>query len=122
MYVAVTVAWYQAYSWEDRRRHPLGPYVLGRLFARYAASVSVDVGVIASVCAQLARRHQTQRGELIPMALQPRQALDPASAWWHELPGTDGLGVHYVELGGGTLEFLSVAYKDERPIVEAGRP
>jgi hypothetical protein len=51
----------------------------------------------------------------LPLKHTPHEALDPAAAWWRALVGPDGLGVHYVELGGGTLEFLSVARRNDRP-------
>jgi hypothetical protein len=51
----------------------------------------------------------------MPLDHPPHEALDRAAAWWRALEGLDGLGVHYVELGGGTLEFLSVAHRNDRP-------
>jgi hypothetical protein len=122
MYVAVTVAWYQMCSREERRRHPLGPYVLGPRFTRFVADAPVERGLVASVCAEIARRHTLQRSEHLPTELLPHEALDPAVAWWRELAETGGLGVHYVELGGGTLEFVSVARKDDQPAAAAWFP
>jgi hypothetical protein len=109
-------------SREERRRHPLGPYVLGAQFARFVADAPVEKSLIASVCAEIARRHTLQRGESLPTELLPHEALDPAVAWWRELVETGGLGVHYVELGGGTLEFVSVARKDDQPAAAAWFP
>ena len=122
IYVAVTLAWYRLFAREERRRHPLGPYVLGGGFTRSVAAVPVDVALVASACARIACRHPSQeRGELLPVALEPHEAFDPAVAWWRELEATDGLGVHYVELGGGILEFLMIGVRDDRPDIEGLR-
>jgi hypothetical protein len=60
-------------------------------------------------------------GELLPLDYPPREALDPAAAWWYAFEESDGLGVHYVELGGGTLEFLSVARRHDQPDFRSSR-
>jgi hypothetical protein len=123
MYVAVTAAWCRLFSRDDRRKHPLGPYVLGRGFGRSVASAPIEGVLVAYVCARIAYRHtlQQDRGELLSIELSPREALDPAAAWWRELERSGGLGVHYVELGGGTLEFLSVAHRDDPPYIGGSR-
>ena len=123
MYVAVARAWCRMFSREERRKYPLRPYVLGRGFAKSAADAPIDGLRVASVCARLACRHMHQRGRGESSSLKrlPHHALDPAVAWWCALDEPDGLGLHYVELGGGTLEFLSVAHRHDRPDTESSR-
>lgn len=117
MYVAITKNWFRALSREERRKHPLGPYVLGRDFARSLSEAPIDRLLVASVCARLACRHTWERdgGESMPLRYEPREALDPAVVWWLALERPDGFGVHYAELGGNTLEFLSVARRKDQP-------
>jgi hypothetical protein len=117
MYLAVTREWCRALSYEERRKHPMGPYVLGRNFARSVAQAAVDRQHVAHICARLACRHIRDRAESWPLAHLPQEALDPAVAWWCAIEEPASLGVHYVELGGGTLEFLSVADQNDRPDV-----
>src|SRR5215469_6361757 len=89
MYVAVTVAWYRLFSREQRRQHPLGPYVFGDEFTRSVAAADVNAALVAHLCAQTACRHGSQwgRGERLPLDLEPREAIDPAAAWWREIDG-----------------------------------
>lgn len=117
LYVAVTRAWCRMLSREERRKRPLGPYVFGCGFVRSVAVVPVDQLLVASVCARLACRYTWPRdvGESLPLERPPSEALDRAAAWWRAFERPDGLGLHYVELGGGTLEFLSVARRNDRP-------
>jgi hypothetical protein len=117
MYVAVTRAWYRSLLPHERQHWPLRRYVFGRDFARSVANAPVDVLLVVSICARLACRHPSRHDGAHPLTLEhePREALDPAVAWWRALVGPDGLGVHYVELGGGTLEFLSVAPRTDQP-------
>jgi hypothetical protein len=117
MYVAITKNWFRMLSREERRKHPLGPYVLGGDFARSLSDVSIDRLLVASVCVRLACRHTWERDgcESLPLKHEPREALDPAMVWWLALERPAGFGVHYAELGGGTLEFLSVARRSNQP-------
>jgi hypothetical protein len=115
MYIAVTTAWCRMFLRTERRKHPLGPYVLGENFIRSVAGASLDARRVAAVCARVASLHTHGDRESWQVDLSPQEALDPAAAWWCAIEEPDGLGVHHVELGGGTLEFLSVAYFDDRP-------
>lgn len=103
------------FTHEERRKYPLAPYVFGRPFVRSITEAPVGLKV-ASVCARIARRHtgQQERGESLTLEHPPHEALDWAAAWWYALDELDGLGVHYVELGGGTLEFVSISRRDDR--------
>lgn len=120
LYVAVTKAWCRTLTGEERRKWPLSPYVFGRSFARSVAESRVEGLQVASACARLARKHagQQERGESFTLEPTPREALDWAAAWWYALDALDGLGVHYVELGGGTIEFVSISYRNDRPDVK----
>lgn len=115
MYLAVTAAWCRMFLRTERRKHPLGPYVLGEGFTRSVARAPLDARRAAGVCARVASLHTRGDRESWQVDLLPQEALDPAAAWWCAIEEPDGLGVHHVELGGGTLEFLSVAYFDDRP-------
>jgi hypothetical protein len=115
MYLAVTAAWCRMFLRQERRKHPLGPYVLGQDFVRSVAGASLDGRRVAAVCAGIASLHTHGAREPWQVDLLPQEVLDPAAAWWSAIEEPDGLGVHHVELGGGTLEFLSVAYCNDRP-------
>lgn len=120
MYVAVTRAWFRMLTHDERRKWPLSPYFFGRGFVRSIARSRVDGLQVALACARLARKHtgQQERGESFTLEATPRDALDWAAAWWYALEAPDGLGVHYIELGGGTLEFVSVSYRSDHPDAE----
>jgi hypothetical protein len=120
LYVAVTKAWCRTLTGGERRKWPLSPYVFGRGFVRSVAESRANGLQVALACARLARRHtgQRERGQSVTLEPAPRDALDWAAAWWYALDVPDGLGVHYVELGGGTIEFISVSYRNDRPDAE----
>ncbi|MGA9315711.1 MAG: hypothetical protein WBV77_13920 [Solirubrobacteraceae bacterium] len=115
MYLAVTEAWCRMFLRAERRKHPLGPYVLGEDFIRSVASVPLDARRVAAVCARVASLHTHGDREFWPVDLSPQEAPDSAAAWWCAIEEPDGLGVHHVQLSSGTLEFLSVAYFGDRP-------
>jgi hypothetical protein len=116
MYVAITRAWCRLGSREERRVHPLD-YVLGAGFVGSVAQAPVDWRLVAVVCAKLASRYPWERdsGEPMPLSGPPVAPGDPLSRWWRALEGHGGVGVHYDELSGGTLEFLSVGEWEEQP-------
>ncbi len=117
MYVAVTRAWFLLVSWEQRRNHPLEPYVLGPHFVRSMVEAQVDARLVASVCAKLACRYPWERdsSEPAPLPGPPVGPSDPLSTWWRALGHPDGPGLHYDELAGGVFEFLSVGGHMDRP-------
>jgi hypothetical protein len=117
MYVAVTRAWYRMLTHEERRRHPLRPYLFGSKFMRSILNSRADLLLTVTVCARLACSHTLDEfgSEPLPLERSPRGALDLLVAWWRSFEVSDGLGRHYIELGNGTLEFLAVAYLDNRP-------
>jgi hypothetical protein len=119
IYLAITTAWCRMFTRAERRKHPLGPYVLGESFTRSVARAPIDSLRVTAACARVACLHMHGERESWPADLSPQEALDPAAAWWCAIDEPDGLGVHHVELGGGTLEFLSVAYFDDRPKLES---
>lgn len=104
-------------SWEQRREHPLEPYVFGPRFVRSIVDARVDARLVAAVCAKLACRYPWERGssEPTPLPCPPHAPTDPLSTWWRALGHPDGPGVHYDELAGGVFEFLSVGSYMERP-------
>ena len=121
MYLAITTAWCRMFLRTERRKHPLGPYVLGEYFIRSVGRAPLDARHVAAVCARVASRHTDGERESWPVDIVPREALDPAAAWWCAIEEPDGLGVHHVELGCGTLEFLSVSYFGDRPNLKGSR-
>jgi hypothetical protein len=123
MYVAVMRAWCRMVPREERRKRPFCSYVFGRGFVRSVADAHVDGFLVAHTCARIACRYMSERdrGESLPLVRLPHEALDPAVAWWRTLNGPDGVGIHYVELGGGTLEFLSVARRNDKPDLRSMR-
>ena len=42
MYLEIIKVWYQMFTRLERRRHPLGPYVIGEGFIESVANASVD--------------------------------------------------------------------------------
>ncbi len=119
LYVAVTTAWYRMFLCAERREHPLGPYVFGDGFARSVAVAPIEALRVVAVCARVACRRACGDRESWPAELWAREALDPVAGWWCAIDEPDGLGVHHIELDGSTLEFLSVAYLDDRPNLES---
>jgi hypothetical protein len=117
MYIAVTRAWFLLVSWDQRREHPMEPYVFGPQFVRSVIAAPVGAGPIATVCAKLACRFPWERGssEPAPLLGPPVAPTDPLSTWWRALGPPEGLGVHYDELAGGVFEFLSVGSYMDRP-------
>jgi hypothetical protein len=102
---------------EERRKHPLEPYVFGQRFVWSVVGGPVEASVVALTCAKLACRYPWERSEAEPMPLPgpPAAEGDPLSTWWRAFGESDDLGVHYDELAGGVLEFLSVGTWKQRP-------
>lgn len=117
MHVTVTRAWFRMFTPEERRRHPLRPHLFDRDFVRSILNTRVNILLVASVCARLACSHRLDEpgGDLLPLERSAKDAFDPLVAWWRAFEGIDGLGIHYVELGSGTVEFLSIGHRNDRP-------
>jgi hypothetical protein len=120
MYLAVTLAWCRMFLRTERRKYPLGPYVLGEDFIRSVVMAPLDAHRVAAVCARIASLHTYGDRESWPVDTWPHEELDSTAAWWCAIEEPDGLGVHHVEICDGTLEFLSVAYYDDRPGTTGG--
>lgn len=102
----------------DEQRHgPLRSFVLDERFAGSLARSPVEMRHVAYTILLIASGYPSLTGGSVPLPLisRARGALQPWAAWWRGLVGAGGLGIHYVELGNGTLEFLSVAEQHERP-------
>jgi hypothetical protein len=122
MYLEIIKVWYQMFTRLERRRHPLGPYVIGEGFIESVANASVDSIHVAAACARVVYLPTTGDRDSWPVEFQPQEAHDPTTAWWCAIHEPDRLGVHHFELGGGTLEFLSVGFIDEPPNLKGFRP
>lgn len=120
LYVAVTRAWYRMHPLDKLRECPLHPYVFGPAMSRTTAKSRVDPCIVAKTCAELASLPYWLRdsGESLPLVSPACGGGDPCRAWWRKFHGSE-LGLHYVELGVGTLEFLSVARRFDLPPIEA---
>lgn len=124
MYMAITKAWLRMLTRGERRQHPLRPYVLARGFGRTVADQRVDRMLVAAYCARLACSPSWDElgGDVLPLEEPAREALDPLAARWQAFGESYGLGVHYFELGCGTIEFLSVARRADRPRIVHAQP
>ncbi len=102
---------------DEQRQELLRSYVLGERFAGSLARSPVEMRHVAYTILLIASGHPSVTGGSVPLTLtrSARGALQPWAAWWRQLVGADGLGIHYVELGNGTLEFLTVAEQQEQP-------
>jgi DNA-binding CsgD family transcriptional regulator len=102
---------------DEQRHEPLRSFVLDERFAGSLARSPVEMRHVAYTILLIASGHPSLTGGSVPLPLisRARGALQPWAAWWRGLIGAGGLGIHYVELGNGTLEFLSVAEQHEQP-------
>ncbi len=129
LYVEITLAWYQRQPRGLKPNFPFRPYLLGRGFAESvkASPKGVDREHVAAVCALLVSLEPWQLGRLQKVmdtqgiGLVPKGALDPVSAWWYPLNKPSVLGIHYWELGNGTIELQSLARFDKPPALRFSR-
>jgi hypothetical protein len=119
LYAEVTRAWCRMLSRERRRKRPLRRYVFGPDFALsvLTGGTTAYARQVASVCALLACRYPWPNAgaESSPQEHSPSEGLDPALTWWRPLESHDRLGLHYWELGNGTIEFISVGLRANHP-------
>jgi hypothetical protein len=101
---------------DEQRQDPLRSFVLGECFAGSLARSPVEMRHAAYTILLIASGHPSVTGGSVPQPL-PTGGSDGQlwAAWWRQLIGADGLGIHYIELGNGTLEFLTVAERDQQP-------
>lgn len=102
---------------DEQRHEPLRSFVLDERFAGSLARTPLEMRHVAYTILLIASGHPSLTGGSVPLPLtgRARGAFQPWAAWWRGLIGTDGFGIHYVELGNGTLEFLAVAEQHEQP-------
>src|ERR1700735_3941033 len=101
MYLEIIKVWYQMFTRGERRRHPLGPYVIGDGFIESVANASIDTVRVAAVCARVAYRPKIGDRDSWPVEFQPQEAHDPTTAWWGAIHEPDWRGVHHFYVRGG---------------------
>lgn len=129
LYVEITMAWYQ------RQPHGLGvdrafrPYIVGAGFVNSVrdSEAQVELGHVAAVCALLISSQPWQLDGLRKIldtqniGRVPKTGLDPLCAWWHPLGEPYILGIHYWELGSGTVELRRLSRFEKPPPIQLGR-
>jgi hypothetical protein len=129
LYVAITLAWYETQPRRAHIDHALRPYALGTGFALSVqrSPRRVDLQHVAAICALLVRSRPWELDGLQKVIdtpgieHAPKDELDPLCAWWYPLERPSVLGVHYWELGSGTLELRRLSRFDEPPALQFGR-
>lgn len=125
LYAEIARAWYRMDSAAGHIERPMQPYTIGPEFANEVWSQREDSAQrIVAVCARVVSFHNWQLSGAQRVASvdePPREALDPAAAWWQPLKDPPELGVHYWILGNGTVEFRSLASLHAPPPPEYGR-
>jgi hypothetical protein len=129
LYVEITLAWYQRQPHGLQIDRAFRPYVLGRWFASSVRDSlpQVDPQHVVAICALLVCS-QPWRLDGLQKVLDtrgigraPKDELDPVCAWWYPLDKPSILGVHYWELGSGTLELCRLSRFDTPPALQFGR-
>jgi hypothetical protein len=129
LYVEITIAWYQRRPHELHIDRALRPYVLGTGFANSVrdSPPRVDLEHVAAICALLVCSQPWQLDGLQKVVdtqsigRAPKDELDPICAWWYPLDKPCVLGVHYWELGSGTVELRRLSRFDKPPALQFGR-
>lgn len=118
IYVAVIRAWSDIPSRHTRRERPWRGFVLGWHFVSSVERQPVDLrDVVAAILQIVSPPSGTPNdGALsLPLRSEKEGPLDPVSAWWQLIAGSDELGVHYVELSTATVALLTAARHDDQP-------
>lgn len=129
LYVEITVAWYQTQPRGTHIDRALRPYALGTGFADSVMNSprGADLQHVAAICALLicSRPWQLDGLRMVTdtqgIGRAPKHELDPVCAWWYPLDKPHVLGVHYWELGSGTLELKRLSRFDKPPALLFGR-
>ncbi|MFZ2112699.1 MAG: hypothetical protein WAU77_03070 [Solirubrobacteraceae bacterium] len=102
---------------DEQRQEPLRSFVLDERFAGSLARSPVEMRHVAYTILLIASDHPSLTGGSVPLppARHARGGLQPSAAWWRRLVGANGMGLHYIELRNGTIEFLTVAEQHEQP-------
>lgn len=118
LYVATTRAWCRIPNRHVRRARPMRGFVLGWHFVSSLERQPVDLSnVIAAILKIVSPPPGAPNdGALsLPLRSEKEGPLDPVSAWWQLIAGSDELGVHYVELSNATVALLTIARHDDQP-------
>ena len=129
LYVAITLAWYEAQPRGSVLDDVLRPYVFGRGFATSVqdAEKYIDRERVAAICALLVCSQPWDlRGLKKVLDTQsigrvPKHELDPVCAWWYPLASPSLLGIHYWELGNRIVELRRLSKFDKPPALQFGR-
>lgn len=130
LHIRITEAWCDALPPADRRRHPLGPYLLGRDFLRTAREApNVEMKRLAWVCAMVAcgrapeldglDLHRLRSSAGGGVAHRVRES-DGAAAWRCAIKQNTPAGprLHFWRLEDGSVEFANVGHHDDMSITE----
>jgi hypothetical protein len=130
LYMAITLAWYQAQTHEDPLDRVLRPFLLG---SGFAVSVEghrayLELHRVAEVCARVVCSQPWELDglrkvlDIQNIGRAPKDEMDPVCVWWYPLaPLPNRLGIHYWELGSGIVELKSLSKLDQSPILQFGR-
>jgi hypothetical protein len=129
LYVEITMAWYQIQPHGLGIDSPFRPYILGAGFANSVSAneAYVELGRVAAICALVISSHPWQLNGLRKVldtqniGRVPKTSLDPLCAWWYPLGKPYILGIHYWELGSGTIELRCLNRFEKPPPIRLGR-
>lgn len=130
LYMAITLAWYQAQPQGFHVDRVLRPFVLGSGFASSVDGHRAywELHRVAAICARLVCAQPWELDglqkilDIQGIGRVPKDALDPVCAWWYPLaPPPNLLGIHYWELGSGIVELKNLSKFDKPPILQFGR-
>lgn len=130
LYMAITLAWYQAQTQGVPLDRVLRPFVLG---SEFAVSVEghrayLELHRVTEVCALVVCSQPWELDglrkvlDIQGIGRVPKDEMDPVCVWWYPMaPSPSLLGLHYWELGSGIVELKSVSKFDKPPILQFGR-
>jgi hypothetical protein len=130
LYMAITLAWYQAQTRGFHVDRVLRPFVLGSGFARSvdAHREYWELHRVAAICALLVCSQPWELDGLQKIldvqgiGRVPKDDLDPVCAWWYPLaPLPSLLGIHFWELGSGVVELKTLSRFETPPSLQFGR-
>ncbi|HEY5194696.1 MAG TPA: hypothetical protein VIJ39_12615 [Solirubrobacteraceae bacterium] len=130
LYMAITLAWYQAQPQGFHLDRVLRPFVLGTGFAESVEGhrVYLELHRVAAICTLLVCSRPWELDGLQKVldvqgiGRVPKDELDPVCAWWYPLaPSPNLLGIHYWELGSGIVELKRLSKFEKPPVLQFGR-
>lgn len=129
LYVEIIMSWYQMQPHGLGIDHAFRPYVLGAGFASSVRDSEAHVKLehVGAMCALVVSSQPWQLNGLRKIldtqniGRIPKTGLDPLCAWWYPLGKPYILGIHYWELGNGTVELRRLSRFEKPPPIQLGR-